>query len=270
MFFPASKLLTALMLPSSIVALLIGAGVLLLLARPHAARLGKRLVLSGLALLLLLGIAPVGNVMLLPLERRAEALGGSVPAGSATGIILLGGFEEGWITAGRPALALNEAAERLTETVLLAKRHPAAKVVFTGGANNLLSGGAEATARVRDYLVAFGLPADRIVLEGQSRNTHENAEFLRPILQPKAGQRWLLVTSAYHMPRSVSIFRKSGFDVTAYPVDFRLRDSGDVLRPFDSIPDGLKRVDLAMREYAGLVAYWLTGRSESLWPAPRQ
>ena len=148
----------------------------------------------------------------------------------------------------------------------LARRYPEARIVFTGGSGAILRPGADAAGPVGRYLTDVGISPERIVLEDKSRNTHENALFTHDLVKPKAGERWLLVTSAYHMPRSVGIFRKAGFDVTAYPVDFRTRDAGDAARVFDSIPDGLKRVDLASREYAGLLAYWLTGRSDSIWP----
>ena len=265
MFYPVSKILTALTLPSSLIALLIGLGWLLML-RERSLRHARRLVLAGIALLLLFGIAPVGNVLILPLEQRAASYPLPTPADKFAGIILLGGFEDGWVSGGRPGLAVNESAERLTEGIRLARRYPDAKIVFTGGTGNLLVAGQEAAAPIGRYLTDIGIAEERLVLENKSRNTHENAIFTRDILKPKPGERWLLITSAYHMPRSVGIFRKAGFEIVAYPVDYRTRDTGDVLRLLDTIPDGLKRVDLAAREWVELVVYWLTGRSDTLWP----
>jgi len=268
MFYVVSKIMTALTLPSSIAVTAIGVGTLMLFA-PRLARLGKKLAIFGLALLLLLGIAPIGNVLIHPLEERFA--GGKEPTSSdgITGIIVLGGFEESWVSSGRRLLSINEAAERLTETVRLALRLPETRVVFSGGAGGILQANQDAAGEVGSYLRDVGIAPDRIVLEGRSRNTHENAVFTRDLVTPKSGERWLLITSAYHMPRSVATFRKAGFDVIPWPVDFRTRDAGDMLRAFDTIPDGLKRVDLASREYAGLVAYWLTDRSDALWPGPR-
>ena len=87
-------------------------------------------------------------------------------------------------------------------------------------------------------------------------------------MKPKSGERWLLVTSAHHMPRSVGIFRGAGFAVEAFPVDYRTRGAIDLLRPFSTLGDGLRRTDTAMREWVGLAIYRLTGRSDSLFPAP--
>jgi uncharacterized SAM-binding protein YcdF (DUF218 family) len=89
------------------------------------------------------------------------------------------------------------------------------------------------------------------------------------LAMPRPGERWLLVTSAYHMPRSMGVFRAAGFPVEAYPVDWRTRGSQDVWRPFSTLGSGLERADTAMREWVGLLAYWLTGRSAALFPGPR-
>jgi uncharacterized SAM-binding protein YcdF (DUF218 family) len=106
------------------------------------------------------------------------------------------------------------------------------------------------------------------MLEDQSRTTAENAAFSRRLVMPKPGERWLLVTSAYHMPRSIGAFRTAGFPVEAYPVDYRTMGPADLWIPFDSIATGLRRTDLAVHEWIGLLAYWLTGRSSELFPAP--
>jgi uncharacterized SAM-binding protein YcdF (DUF218 family) len=107
------------------------------------------------------------------------------------------------------------------------------------------------------------------VLEEASRTTAENATRLRAMLAPKPGERWLLVTSAFHMPRAIGAFRKAGFDVEAYPVDWRTRGWVDARVPFDRLSSGLARTDVALHEWGGLVIYWLTGRSSDLFPAPR-
>ena len=71
------------------------------------------------------------------------------------------------------------------------------------------------------------------------------------------------------MPRAIGAFRQAGFDVEAWPVDYRTRGRADLARPFDKVSEGLRRVDVASREWAGLLAYWLMGRSDALFPAPR-
>ena len=105
-------------------------------------------------------------------------------------------------------------------------------------------------------------------MERRSRNTQENAEFSKALAAPKTGERWLLVTSAYHMPRSVGLFRKAGFAVEPYPVDWRLRGAIDLLTFSIVATEGLGRVDTGVREWIGLVAYWVTGKTSEFFPGP--
>jgi uncharacterized SAM-binding protein YcdF (DUF218 family) len=114
----------------------------------------------------------------------------------------------------------------------------------------------------------IGIGKDRLIVERDSRNTYENALFTKQLVTPKPGERWLLVTSAYHMPRSMGIFRKAGFDVEAYPVDWRM-SGRDGLFSFTNVgTDGLGRTEVAVREWIGLLAYRLRGRTGELLPGP--
>ncbi|MGQ0455466.1 MAG: YdcF family protein [Hyphomicrobium sp.] len=266
MFFAASKILFFIVQPSNLLFLALAIG-LALSAGDRWRRFGVRLGGIALGALAIAGFLPIGNMLLAPIEERFGERQPEIPTGQVEGIIILGGFEDGWVTAGRAGLAVNESAERLTEGLRLALRIPGAMVIFTGGSGSLFDR-ETVEEPVRRFLIDAGIAEGRIVVEAKSRNTHENAAFTRDLLKPKAGQRWALVTSAYHMPRACGVFRRAGFDVIPYPVDFRLRDASDVLRPFGSLPDGLKRLDLAVREWIGLVAYWWSGRTTELLPGP--
>ena len=127
-------------------------------------------------------------------------------------------------------------------------------------------------AREADYAAALfeslGISSERLVMERRSRNTRENAEFAMAMADPKPGERWLLVTSAFHMPRSVGLFRKAGFAVQPFPVDWRVGGGGDVLRFSVSLLEGLSRVDTGVREWMGLIAYRAAGRTDALLPGP--
>jgi uncharacterized SAM-binding protein YcdF (DUF218 family) len=117
-------------------------------------------------------------------------------------------------------------------------------------------------------LEALGVAHDRIAAEDRSRNTLENAAYSLRLARPKPGERWLLVTSAYHMPRAMAAFRAVGFVVEAYPVDWRTRGPGDLTRPFGSLAEGLRQTDTAVREWVGLLVYRLTGKSATFFAAP--
>src|SRR5213078_952001 len=165
------------------------------------------------------------------------------------GIIVLGGAISPDVSAARDEVALNEAAERLTVAAELARRYPEARILLSGGSGALIyEESAEAPFAMR-LLQGLGVARARILLEDRSRNTVENAIFSKALAQPKPGERWLLVTSGYHMPRSVGIFRKAGFPVEPYPVDWRTRGTADALRLFPTMGEGLRRSDIAMREW---------------------
>jgi uncharacterized SAM-binding protein YcdF (DUF218 family) len=264
MFHIASKVLFFIFQPSNFAIFLLIAGLVGRTAWPRAA---KGMIVAGLGWIVLAGFLPIGNALILPLEERFDSHQPALPQGGVTGIIILGGFEDGWVSAGRGGLAVNEAAERLTEAVRIARLLPDAKVVFTGGVGDLFEG-AEAGSAVRRYLEDVGIAPDRIVIENASRDTYENAVFTKTLLMPKPHDRWLLITSGYHMPRAMGAFRQAGFNVIPFTVDFRTRDAGDLFRPFGNIAAGLQRADLAVKEWIGLVAYRVTGRSSALFPGP--
>src|SRR5689334_19710867 len=264
MFFPLSKILGFFASPSNLVISIGVVGLLLLPTR--FARGGRVLAFASVIVLAILGLSPVGNVLMIPLEDRFPRW--DATRGAPDGIIVLGGAISPDVSAARDEVALNEAAERLTAAAELARRYPAARIVFSGGSGALIyDEGPEAAFALR-LLEDLGIPRARILLEDRSRNTVENAVFSKAVIQPKPGERWLLVTSAHHLPRAIGVFRKMGFPVEAYPVDWRTRGAGDALRPFATLGDGLRRSDTAVREWVGLAVYWLTGRSSALFPGP--
>jgi uncharacterized SAM-binding protein YcdF (DUF218 family) len=261
--FGLSKVLGFFVLPSNLLMVLALVGILLM--RTRFVRFGQGLVIGAVMLLTVIGIAPVGNALMLPLEERFPKW--DATRGSPHGIVVLGGAISPDVSAARNDIALNEAAERMTAIAKLAREHPSARIVFTGGSGRLFGGATEADY-VTGLFESFGIPRDRIALENRARNTVENATLTKALVKPKPSERWLLVTSAHHMPRSVGIFRKAGFPVEAHPVDYRTRGSADLTGPFWSLAGGLARADAAMHEWAGLLVYWLTGRTSELFPGP--
>ena len=260
MFFSASKLLWLLAVPSNLLPVLGLLGLALGLRRP---RLGGALAALSLAALLAFGLSPLARLVVLPLEQRFPAHAGEAPV---TGIIVLGGSVESLESTRRGQFVTNGAGERMLALGDLARRYPDARLVFSGGPGPLGAPGSEATA-VRRFAGSLGVEPDRITFEGTSRNTRENAAFTAAIVPPKAGERWLLVTSAFHMPRAVGCFRAVGYEIVAYPVDYRTAGSDD-RQGFVLGSDGLSLLDFAAKEWVGLVAYRLAGYIDALWPGP--
>jgi uncharacterized SAM-binding protein YcdF (DUF218 family) len=263
-FFVLAKVLWFLLQPSSLMLGSVLAGVALL--RTKWCRLARRLMWGGLAALLICGLSPLSDLLIRPLEGsfpRAEIEGAAI-----AGVIVLGGAEDSRAADGVEIAPLNEAAERYTEAVALARRLPQARIVFTGGSGRLITTGPQEADVAGRLFAALGVTKERLTLEAKSRDTYENALFTARLVNPKPGERWLLVTSAWHMPRAMGTFRQAGFAVEPWPVDYRAPRGLSALRLQTSIPEGLRRIDFIVREYVGLVMYYVTGRTNALWPGP--
>ncbi len=262
MFFVLSKLVWLVFSPVNfaILAALLAA----VLAFTRFARPARWLGLLSLVALVLMAFSPLPRAVIRPLEDRFPQQ--DAAKGPVAGIIILGGA----VGMNRGDVVLNSSATRMTKAVELARLHPQAKVVFTGGSANLVSQ-AETTEAdgAKLLLEGVGLAPARLVLEDQSRNTRENATFTRRLVDPKPGERWLLVTSAWHMPRAMGVFRKAGFAVEAFPVDYWSKGRpSDFTRPYSRVHRALETADNGFKEWVGLLAYWLAGYTDALLPGP--
>ena len=265
MFYIASKVAWFFATPSNLLPTLAILGLLLALTA-RGRRIGVALALVATALILVAGLSPLANWLILPLEERFPAYRDD--GTQIAGAIVLGGAVQADLSETRNALHLNEAAERVVALADLARRHPEARIVFTGGSGALIQDEPAESDMLARFASELGVPPERILFENASRTTAENASLTRQLVEPKPGERWLLVTSAWHMPRSIGTFRQAGFAVTAYPVDYRTNGPADRWRTYAFASEGLRRLDLATKEWAGLVGYRLAGRTDALFPAP--
>jgi uncharacterized SAM-binding protein YcdF (DUF218 family) len=261
-FFYASKILWTLLAPDAFLIYLLAAGVLCLYRQKLKA--AKILLTSSLALLAIIALLPIGLWLLYPLEKRFPA-NPQLPA-KVDGIILLGGTIHPLVSATWEQNELGNSAEREIAFMQLAREYPQAKLLMTGGNGALLDQEYREADFSQSLLRTLGMDLHRIVFERNARNTYENVLNSKPLMQPRPGETWLLVTSAYHMPRSVGIFCKQGWPVLPWPVDHY------------TVPEDLTRFDLnlganltllriALHEWAGLAAYYLTGKTPDLLPA---
>ena len=267
LFFVLSKTLGIMMLPTNF---LIGLGIVGLVLRfTRLASLGRKLVFASIALLAFCGFSPLGNWLLYPLEQRFPPWDAS--RGAPDGIVVLGAAIDPELSAARGVPAFGSTVDRIVATAGLARRFPNARILYSGGNANLVS---DDTAKEADYAVSvfesLGISRDRLIIERRSRNTLENAEFSKVLAAPKHGERWLLVTSAFHMPRSVGLFRRAGFAAEPYPVDWRTGGHRDDLLKFSVYAfEGLGRVEIAAREWMGLIAYRISGKTDQFLPGPK-
>lgn len=219
---------------------------------------------GALLLIIILGLFPVGPALMSWLEHRYER-----PAelpDRIDGIIVLGGTVESALSVSLGHIALNGTSERLLCFTDLAKKYPRARKIFTGGSGDILNPEAREADIVQEYFTISGIPASDILYEKDSRNTYENAIFSKDLANPRDGQNWVLVTSAFHMPRSVGIFHQAAWHVIPYPCDFKTDSSLKTLLQPPDAANNYSLLHLAVREIVGLVVYKLTGKSAFVLP----
>jgi len=264
LFFVLSKTLGYLLLPTNFLIAIGFVGTILMATR--FASLGRKLVIASVLLLVVCGLSPLGKALLYPLEQRFPPW--EAARGAPDGIIILGGSIDADLSVAHGTPVVRGAPDRVIEAAALARRYPKARVVFSGGSANLISNDAKEADFAAAIFEGLGVDKSRLIMERQSRNTQENAEFSKALVAPRVGERWLLVTSAFHMPRSVGLFRQAGFAVEPYPVDWRVGGRDDLMTPSNAVVEGLARTDLAIREWMGLIAYRLTGKIDEFLPGP--
>jgi uncharacterized SAM-binding protein YcdF (DUF218 family) len=268
LFFFLTKILGFFLLPSNLLITLGLLSVAMLMTR--YAHLGRRLLVVSVLMIAVAGLSPLGNLLILPLEQRFPNWNWNEMRIAPDGIVVLGGAIGPELSLTRSEVSLNESAERVTVLAALARKYPNARIIYSGGNGGLIMREGNEAQFALKLFESFGIDRARITLEDRSRNTIENAIFSKQLANPKPGEHWWLVTSGYHMPRSIGVFRAAGFEVEAYPVDYRTRGPIDALVPFRSVSEGLGRTDTAAREWVGLFAYWVTGRGSALFPGPRE
>ncbi len=262
MFFYLSKILWFVFQPGNALLLALCIGLFLLLTRWR--RLGRWLVGLSVIVALTLTFVPVGGWMLSSLENRfpvPDAMPDKID-----GIVVLGGVIDPRLTHYRKSPALNGAVERITVSAALAKAYPEAPLVFSAGSGRLTDDNREADF-VAEVYRQLGVPETRLLLDRNARNTWENAENAYALAMPKPDETWVLVTSAAHMPRAVGVFRRIGWAMLPYPVDFRTYP-GQMFQPPMSFGEGLGGFSQSLHEWIGLTAYWLTGKTGAAFPKP--
>jgi uncharacterized SAM-binding protein YcdF (DUF218 family) len=263
MFFIISKVFWFFIQPLNLSIFLLLAGLLAALVRWQ--RTAAVLCVAAFAIFALSTWTSIGALLLNPLEERFPR----PPLSEAVhGIVVLGGGFEGAINLARGGYELNSGGDRFVEAAILARRFPQSRVIVTGGTGTLVMAGEADADTAPRLLTALGVEPARMVMENRSRNTYENAVFTKEMVAPGPGETWLLVTSAFHMPRSMALFRKAGFPVLPWPVDYRTsgREGFGIFR--DNPNDSLQNTTLALREWIGLVAYRISGRIDSVFPQP--
>lgn len=232
--------------------------VISLMARRKPA-LARALVGTSIALLLVLGWQPLPDLLVRQLEGQYAEIPPQADLRDYVGMVVLGGSTEAsFVAVAHAQPLLNDASERMTAPLAMLKRNPHLRMLYTGGGTETGARVISEAQRAKVFFDSVGIAGPGVVYEGTSRTTHENATLTAQLPGVDPTQRWLLVTSAWHMPRSMATFAKAGWNVTAYPVDFRTGPT----TPWTEYGMGgsLRRWQLALHEWLGWLAYRLTDR----------
>lgn len=251
-----SKILNVLAQPlNGVLALLLLSALLGRMRSTHA----DKPFIAALLLLFLSGFEAVPDALLSRLEDQSAELATDADLSRYAGIVVLGGaLESGRISQHHVQPLLNDSAERMTMAVSLWQRNQGLRLVFTGGEGDLFGSGPSEAVRAQAFFASMGIPKEALTLESRSTNTYENAVFTRQLPGLDVHKPWLLMTSAWHMPRSLATFQKAGWNITPCPVDFRT--GGSPPWSHYDLRRGAEQWELLLHEWLGIAAYRLSGR----------
>lgn len=228
-----------------------------------AYRPARRLLGFVIIVLMVVVLFPIGEWFLYPLEMRFP-VNPKLPE-RIDGIIVLSGAEDAVLSSLWNQVELGDGVERDIAFLELARRYPNAKLVFTGGSGSILHQEYKAADVARQLFDELGLDLSRVTFERNSRNTFENAVLSKELVRPGPGQKWILITTAWHMPRSVGIFCKADWPVIPYPVDHWTMP-GKLLRIEVDLSGHLRGLTTGVKEWIGLIAYYFSGKTTALFP----
>nr|WP_321399923.1 YdcF family protein [uncultured Desulfobacter sp.] len=203
-------------------------------------------------------------MILTPLEHRFPT--NPVLPKKVDGIIVLGGAENNSLTQMWRQPETNDAADRYIGFARLIRKYPDAVHLFTGGSGNPMHQEWKDANTAREVFMDMGLDTSGIIFEDRSRNTYENGLFSKALVHPEPGQIWVLVTTAAHMPRAVGVFNRLDWPVLPYPMDHFTRPDRKIRLGVD-FSGHLNRLVTAMTEWTGLAAYYITGKTNALFPS---
>ena len=262
LFFHFAKIAWLIIEPDNLLVIaLIIVGILFLV---NKTALAKKLFFLLSALVLIIALFPVGGWLIYPLETRFPA-NPELPD-KVDGIILLGGSflprnSDYW---GKPQT--NKFADRIFQFVTLLNRYPQAKAVFSGGDASLTGGNSTEAHIASKLFFELGIENDRIIYEDKARNTFENGKFSHQIVKPAKGESWIVVSSAFHLPRVVGVFCSLKWSVIPYPADFHTLPSS-LLTPSLDLGFHLQQLNEALHEWTGLTAYYFAGKTSQWFPS---
>ena len=230
------KICQQFLLPSVFIPILIIIGFIFLFLFKKK-KTSKILIFIGIVLYYFFSITPLSDLIIAPLENKYPKLEQNELQQADKVVLLLGGQESDVLRASEALRIYNLKQEK--PIIYIAGRD------FLSKQNQALE--------LKNYLIELGIDEENVLLEDESKTTFESSQNIEKIL----GQEpFFLITSAYHLPRSVWIFKKNNTNPIPAPTDFKIQNEYDL---FDFFPkaNNLKNTDAAFHEYFGILYYKL-------------
>ena len=205
-------------------------------------------------------VFPLGKFLIYNLEKNYHDF--IIPE-NVDGILILGGATNPFLTDQFNQINLNNSSERLIESIKLIKKYNNAKVVFSGGLGSIEYPKLSHAKVAERFFTELGLPINKIKFEYKSRNTYENILFSKKIVKPKQNEKWILITSAFHMNRAMFIGEKNNWNFIPYAVDFRQPKKIHLI-PNLNFMENISQLQLGAHEWIGLVSYYFMGRTKRI------
>ena len=262
LFFWMSKCAWLVLSPDSLLLILLIAVWGLLWRGKH--KRAKRWLGWVMMVILVIALFPVDEWVMYPLEKRFPT-NPKLPD-QVAGIIVLGGAEDPVRSGYWDQAEMGESTERILTFMALAKRFPQAKLIYSGGSGSLVNQGYSGSTTVQRLFQEQGMNLSRVTLERHARNTFENARNSKALAAPDPNETWILITSAWHMPRAVGVFHQVHWKVIPYPVD-HWTNPGHLFRLDLDFAGHLNKLTIGTKEWVGLLAYFVTRKTSTLFPS---
>ena len=260
MSFFLSKFLWSIINPFNIILFFIFIGIVLHFFLKN--KLYKFCYFIALLIFIFIAIMPTGNLLYFQLEKKFHTTA-SLPS-EIDGILILSGATDPPLTKEYNLIHLNGSAERLIESIFLMNKYPKAKVIFSGGSGAIHDQNLTHSYVAKKFYKQLNINIRNIVFESKSRNTYENILYSLKIANPSSDEKWILITSAFHMTRAMNISEKLDWKIIPYAVDFRAGKKFS-WKPTISFFGNISAMQSASHEWIGLIAYYFMGRTNKIY-----
>jgi len=212
-------------------------------------KIGKILIIAAIIFYYFFSISPVADLVISPLENQYKNKEQRL-SDVENIVLLIGGVKKGDLPISSK---LGESSlfrtVKAVEIYFQAEHKPT--IIISG--SDPISSSSRPAEEIAKFIQSFNVSKENILLEEKSKNSYQSAKEIKKII---GDESFILITSAYHLPRSVYIFRKMGLDPIPVPADFKAEENYNILDFFPD-PRNLKKCDLAFHEYFGLLYYHL-------------